>query len=111
MRPSISQKLPMRFFAIALFAIGFLQVAAVKPAHAQQASTYSSNELLNAGHGFFGAASSGLASLIEKATSSYGQPNGYVLGEEASGALVGGLRYGEGHLFTKNAGDHKLTNF
>jgi len=77
-------------------------------AQAQQPQPYTSNELLNAGHGFFGATSSGLASLIERAVSSYGLPNGYVLGEEASGAIIGGLRYGEGTLFTKNAGDHKV---
>lgn len=77
-------------------------------AMAQEAKAYSSNELVNAGHGFFGSTSSGLATLIEKAVSSYGLPNGYVLGEEASGALVGGLRYGEGKLFTKNAGDHQV---
>lgn len=80
----------------------------VSSAHAQQPQPYTSNELLNAGHGFFGATSTGLASLIEKAISSYGLPNGYLLGEEASGAIVGGLRYGEGTLFTKNAGDHKV---
>ena len=75
---------------------------------AQQAQQYSSNELLNAGHGFFGAASSGLATLIEKAVETHGLPNGYILGEEGSGALVAGLRYGEGQLHTKNAGDHKV---
>ena len=31
-----------------------------------------------------------------------------MLGEEGSGALVGGLTYGEGTLYTKNAGDHKV---
>ena len=31
----------------------------------------------------------------------------YVLGEEAGGAFFGGLRYGEGMLYTKNAGDLK----
>ncbi|TIN43480.1 MAG: DUF1134 domain-containing protein [Mesorhizobium sp.] len=39
---------------------------------------------------------------------SYGLPNGYLLGEEGSGALIGGLTYGEGTLYTKNAGDHKV---
>jgi hypothetical protein len=31
-----------------------------------------------------------------------------VLGEEAGGAFIGGLRYGEGMLYTKNAGDLKV---
>ncbi len=65
-------------------------------------------EVLEAGHRFFGGVSRGLASVVEKATSQWGQPNGYVLGEEASGAFVGGIRYGEGMLYTKNAGDLKV---
>ena len=83
-------------------------VSGIPSAMAQQSGRYSSNELLNAGHGFFGAASNGLASLIEKAVGEHGLPNGYILGEEGSGALVAGLRYGEGQLYTKNAGDHKV---
>jgi hypothetical protein len=31
-----------------------------------------------------------------------------VLGEQGSGAIIGGLTYGEGTLYTKNAGDHKV---
>ena len=36
------------------------------------------------------------------------RPNGYILGEEGSGAIVAGLRYGEGTLYTKNAGMHRV---
>ena len=77
-------------------------------ANAQNETRYSSSELAHTGHQFFGAASSGLANVIEKAVEEFGLPNGYVLGEEASGALVAGLRYGEGKLYTKNAGDHPV---
>jgi len=66
------------------------------------------NELVDAGHRFFGGVSRGLATIIEKAVSQWGLPNGYVLGEEAGGAFVGGLRYGEGSLYTKNAGDLRV---
>ena len=45
----------------------------------------------------FGGVSRGLAMIVEKAVSRW-QPNGYILGEEASGAFVGGLRYGDGTL-------------
>jgi hypothetical protein len=76
-----------------------------EPAHANQ---FSSNELIDAGHRFFGGVSRGLAMIVEKAVSRWGQPNGYVLGEEASGAFVGGLRYGDGTLYTKNAGDLRV---
>jgi len=69
------------------------------------ATTYGPDELVGAGHRFFGNVSRGLASVIERAVSQWGLPNGYVLGEEGSGAFVAGLRYGEGTLYTKNAGD------
>jgi hypothetical protein len=70
--------------------------------------SYSPDELVNAGHRFFGGVSRGLATVIEKAVSRWGLPNGYVLGQEGGGAFVGGLRFGEGTLFTKNAGDLKV---
>jgi hypothetical protein len=69
---------------------------------------YSSNEILDAGHRFFGTVSRGLAQIVERAGSQWGLPNGYVLGQEAGGAVVAGLRYGEGILFTKNAGDLRV---
>src|ERR1700678_4410045 len=72
------------------------------------ANQYSPNELIDAGHHFFGGVSRGVATIVEKAVSEWGQPNGYVLGEEAGGAFVGGLRYGDGTLYTKNAGDVRV---
>jgi hypothetical protein len=69
---------------------------------------YQSDELVTAGHRFFGNVSRGLAQIIERAVSQWGLPNGYVLGEEGSGAFVAGLRYGEGTLYTKNAGDLRV---
>ena len=72
------------------------------------AGSYQQDELVTAGHRFFGNVSRGLASVIERAVSQWGLPNGYVLGEEGSGAFVAGLRYGEGTLYTKNAGDLKV---
>jgi hypothetical protein len=70
--------------------------------------TYSSNEIVSAGHKFFGGVSKGLANVVEHAFSRQGRPNGYILGDEAGGALVAGLRYGEGTLYTKNAGVHRV---
>jgi hypothetical protein len=78
------------------------------PPQAGPANQYSSNEIVDAGHRFFGGVSRGLAMVLEKAFSQWGQPNGYVLGEEAGGAFVGGLRYGDGTLYTKNAGDLRV---
>jgi hypothetical protein len=84
-------------------------IAPVAASAAQtSANGYSSRELVDSGNKFFGNVSSGLASVIEKAVSRYGQPNGYILGQEGGGALFGGLRYGEGVLYTRNAGNHRL---
>jgi hypothetical protein len=66
------------------------------------------SEIVDAGHSFFGQVSEGLASVVEHAVARYGLPNGYILGQQASGAFVGGLRYGEGTLYTKNAGQHPI---
>src|SRR6266705_3859756 len=72
----------------------------------QQANAdYSPSEIVDVGSRFLGGVSSGLAHIVEHAVSQWGLPNGYILGQEATGAFVGGLRYGKGTLFTKNAGD------
>ena len=73
------------------------------PAH-----EYSPQEIVAAGHQFFGSISGGLASVVERGIAQNKLPNGYILGEEASGAFFGGLRYGEGTLYTRNAGQHKV---
>ena len=70
--------------------------------------TYSSHEIIDAGHRFFGGVSKGLANVVEYTFSQQGRPNGYILGEEAGGAIVAGLRYGNGRLFTKEFGTHRV---
>lgn len=69
---------------------------------------YEEGEIISAGHSFFGSISQGLAKAVEYAFSKQGRPNGYILGEDAGGAFVLGLRYGEGQLHTKDAGSHKV---
>lgn len=76
------------------------QPAPVRPREA----TYSSGEILDAGHRFFGKVTKGLASVVEYAFARSGRPNGYILGQEGGGAFIAGLRYGEGTLFTKFSG-------
>jgi len=79
-----------------------------QPQRQASPNNFGPDELVGAGHKFFGNVSRGLASIIERAVSQWGLPNGYVLGEEGSGAFVAGLRYGEGTLYTKNAGDLRV---
>jgi hypothetical protein len=71
-------------------------------------STFSADEIKGAGHRFFGRVSMDLARVIEYAFQRSGRPNGYILGEEAGGAFIAGLRYGEGTLYTKDAGNHRV---
>jgi len=78
------------------------------PPQDERRDTFSANEIIGAGHQFFGSVSRGLAQVVEKAFSRWGEPNGYVLGQEGSGAFVVGLRYGDGKLYTRNAGDRRV---
>ena len=78
------------------------------PALADAPSQFSLDEIVDSGHHFFGAVSRGLAEAVQEAGRRWGLPNGYILGQEASAAFVGGLRYGEGKLYTRNAGDEKI---
>jgi hypothetical protein len=70
--------------------------------------TFSMDEIKGTGHRFFGKVSVGFAKVVEYAFQRTGRPNGYILGEEAGGAFIAGLRYGEGVLYTKDAGEHRV---
>ncbi len=70
--------------------------------------TYSQDETLDAAKKFFGGTTEGLAKAIEKAFSENGRPNAYIVGSEGSGAVVVGLRYGEGTLYYKGGGSMKV---
>ena len=89
----------------------------VPPAPAGQAAsqngevgpqTYTQDETLDAAKNFFGGTSEGLAKAIEKAFSENGRPNAYIVGTEGSGAVIVGLRYGEGTLYYKGGGSMKV---
>jgi len=67
-----------------------------------QVSTYSRKEVDDQVMGFFEGGARGFADLISKAFSKYGRPVGFIKGNEGAGALVVGLRYGEGWLHLKS---------
>ncbi|MET3924135.1 DUF1134 domain-containing protein [Devosia sp. 2618] len=87
---------------------GLASPISVAYAQGSLSDTFSGEELLNDGKQFFGSTSQGLASLVERAVSQFGLPNGYILGEDAGGALFAGARYGEGILHTRNAGEYNV---
>ena len=98
----------IRWIAWLMLVVLALPLAGTRTALAQSSENYSADEIVKAGHNFFGEVSGGLASVVEHAVSQYGLPNGYVLGEQGSGALIAGVRYGDGTLYTKNAGQHPV---
>jgi len=95
-----------RFWALMVI-VAAASLATAAPARADS-SQYTMQEIVDAGHGFFGSTTGGLAKVIEQAFKQYGLPNGYVLGQEGAGSFVVGATYGEGELYTKNAGQHTL---
>ena len=81
---------------------------AYAPQETNGRGTFGVEEIKDAGHRFFGSISMGLAKAIEYTFQRAGRPNGYILGEEAGGAIIAGVRYGEGTLYTRDAGDHRV---
>ena len=68
-------------------------------------STYKKDDLIGAAEGVFGKGAQGLAGLIEDILKKQGEPNAYIVGREAGGALGIGLRYGSGTLYHKVEGE------
>ena len=73
-----------------------------------QAGTYHQDDLMGAAEGVFGKGSQGLASMIEDILKKQGEPNGYITGREAGGAIALGIRYGSGTLHHKIEGDRPV---
>jgi hypothetical protein len=94
--------------------LGFVNLVAVASAQTtnsiskRQNDTFSSEEIMAKGHHFFGKTTRGLAEAIEYAFKNQGEPSAYIVGEEGSGAFVGGLRYGEGTIYYKNGAKKHL---
>ena len=71
------------------------------PQPAPVETTYSAQEIANAGRGFFGNISAGLAGVLQYTFKNYGKPNGYILGTEGGAAFLAGISFGKGQLNTK----------
>ncbi len=69
---------------------------------------YQKDDLIGAAEGVFGKGAEGLAGLIEDILRKQGEPNGYIIGREASGAFVVGFRYGSGTLHHKVEGERPV---
>jgi len=60
--------------------------------NATPGETYKEDDLIGAAEGVFGKGAQGLAGLIEDILKKQGEPNAYIVGREASGAIGLGLR-------------------
>lgn len=72
------------------------------------ANTYRRNDLFSAGERVFGKGAEGLGGILEKILKEQGEPNAYIAGREASGAVVVGLRYGSGILSHRIEGEQPI---
>jgi hypothetical protein len=69
-------------------------------------NTYDRDEILIAGSNFLGITVEAIGGAMEKIFAEYGdRPTAYIAGEEASGALGIGVRYGKGNLYMKSEPD------
>jgi len=94
----------MRLLQAARLAVLTLALTATLPARAAEDDTYKQDEILRAAEDFFGATTEGLAKIVQKLFKEQGEPNAYIAGEEFSGAIGVGLRYGRGRLNRKSGG-------
>lgn len=113
MRAASRRDVLLKFASLAAGSVALPVAFKVDRAHANadpnaRPGEYEPQEIIESGHKFFGTISRGLAEVVEEATRRWGRPNGYILGQEASGAFIGGLRYGEGTMYTRNAGDMRV---
>jgi hypothetical protein len=92
-----------------LTAAAFATALVVFPANAaEEDDTYSAGEIVQEASDFFGAAAEGVAMAVEHVFQEHGRPNAFIVGEEGSGAIGVGLRYGSGTLNRKNGGSMEV---
>jgi hypothetical protein len=87
---------------LAMPAVGQTTGSVSKVSRTGENQTYTSEEIIGTGHRFFGKTTRGLAEAVEYVFQNQGEPTAYIVGEEGSGAIIGGLRYGEGTIYYKN---------
>lgn len=99
------------FSAFVLVGMDSLQAAEEKKPDGKkqdESKTYDKDSIVRDAEEFFGKSTQGLAKVIEKAFADHGRPNATIKGEEASGAITVGLRYGEGTLITRAGGSRRV---
>ncbi|HEY1707023.1 MAG TPA: DUF1134 domain-containing protein [Rhizomicrobium sp.] len=63
--------------------------------------TFNQDEIVGAASNFFGVTTEAVAKAVQRIFRDNGLPDGYIKGDEGSGAFVVGARYGSGYLIRK----------
>lgn len=108
LKKSLFVSLALGLLAVAPLTAAAQTTGSVSKATATSSDTYSPDEIVTAGHQFFGKASRDLARAVESVFDKQGQPTAYIVGEEMAGSFVGGLRYGEGTIYYKTGAKQKI---
>jgi hypothetical protein len=90
------------FAGIAALALTISPTVADDSPRDNNSDTFSPDEIVQAGSDFFGVTTEVMAKAVQRVTEDLGLPDGYIKGDEGSGAFVVGLRYGSGWLIRKN---------
>ncbi|NNL99484.1 MAG: DUF1134 domain-containing protein [Gammaproteobacteria bacterium] len=70
--------------------------------------TFTESTIIKEAADFLGAGAEGVGEVLEKVFADLGRPNAYIEGEEASGAIGVGARYGNGTLKFKSGGSRTV---
>ena len=91
-----------------VLAASLIAVVLAAPAARAAGNTYNEEDIVSAAADFFGETTEGLARIIEKVFADLGRPNAFIAGEEVSGAIGIGVRYGRGRLQYKAGGSREI---
>ncbi len=108
MKNPLSAALALAFLAVAPLTAAAQTTGSVSKAETKSDQTFTPEEIVGVGHGFFGKTTRGLAGAVEYVFEKQGQPTAYIVGEEGAGSFIGGLRYGEGTIYYKNGTKQRI---
>ena len=87
---------------------GNTDIKNAQAANQSKAATYNESELVSAISTHLGVTSESAATAIERLFKDRGRPVGYITGQEGSGAVIFGARYGQGTLWMKDGRTQKV---
>jgi hypothetical protein len=78
------------------------------PSTTSNLGSYDEKSVIEAADGLFGKGTQGIGQVVERIFKDLGRPNAYISGREISGAVIFGVRYGNGTLYHKIEGEQKI---